>query len=89
MKQIKQFFLEGEIPTLKYENKFATVSLKVHPQDITTFIIVRCRQMKILKKPAPFGVSKSQETQNIEPTTQTFSQVWLFDKMISSEIYGS
>ena len=35
-----------------------------HLQDITTFVIVRCRRMKILKKTARFRVSNSQETQN-------------------------
>ena len=38
------------------------ISLTGHLQDIITFIIIRCRQTKILKKTCRFGVSNSEGT---------------------------
>ena len=38
--------------------------------EIITFVAVKCRQMKIFRKTAPFEVSKSQGTQNTETATQ-------------------
>ena len=43
-------------------------------QDITTFSIVKCRQIKILKKTARFGVSNSPGTQNRESATETLRE---------------
>ena len=46
-----------------------------HLHDIITFIIIKCRQMKILKKTVWFGVSNSQGTKNTETATQCFTDM--------------
>ena len=45
-------------------------SLRSSLLGITLFVIVRCRQSKILKNTAQFGVSSSQGARNVEAATQ-------------------
>ena len=55
-------------------------TLKGHLQDIITFIIIKCRQMKILKKKLSdleFLTHKEQKTQK-QPLSVL--QIWPFDK---------
>ena len=59
--------------------------LMAYLQDITTFIIVRCRWIKILKTNAQFVVSNPQGTQNTETATGRCFTEMVVCRKISSE----
>ena len=44
----------------------SVISLVGHLKDFITFVVVRFRQMKVLKKNSRLGVTNPQETQNTE-----------------------